>query len=265
MVENPFGDDPVDEVHLPRAPLVHTVCQLRFPKILSLRSEAGIAPLQEALAEDFPVLHQDSNVAVMLLPDGVATQPGTEAVWRFQSKDGSWKVSVSADFISLDTSAYESRADYLRRLESVLAAFGSVVRPAHVERIGIRYIDRIDDPEQFARLASYVRPQMLGGLAVPLPADVHLAHTLSEAVFVGDGSQLLARWGVVGPNMTLDPMVAPSAHRSWILDIDVSAGGQFEFDAGPLAAAVGGFADQIYRFFRWAVTDELLREAGGEL
>lgn len=267
MLENPFGDEVVEEVPLPHAPLIHTVAQLRFSRMLSLNSEAGIAPLQQALEASYPVLTQDSTVGIMLLPDGVASQPQGETVWRFESSDGTWRVSVSAGFISIDTSAYESRSHFLERLRSVLDAFGSVVRPARVERVGIRYIDRVDDPEQFARINTYVRPELLGALAVPLGGPVGLHHSLSEAVFV-DGEaavQLLARWGVVGPQMTLDPMLPVSANPSWLLDIDVSQTAPVEYDPAALTEMVGSFAERVYRFFRWAVTDDLLRDAGGEL
>lgn len=264
-VENPFDAEPVEEVYLPRAPLVQVVAQVRFPKLLSLATDAGIAPLQNELSGTFPVLHQDSTTAVLITAEGVTAQPQTESVWRLQTKDNDWQVSLGTTFISLDTTAYVSRSNFCERFQDVLAAFVRVVDPVVSERVGMRYVNRLDNPEHLARLSDLVRAEILGGEAVPLPDGVTLKHSVCESVFIRAESQLLARWGVLPPNVVLDPLIVPTDRRAWVLDVDVFQGERLDFDVSYLTELVRSYADQSYRFFRWAVTDALLAEFGGEL
>lgn len=259
----PFGDEPVQEVHLPRAPLVRALSQIRFPTILSLLSEDGVAPVQEALKAEYPVLRQEHTMGVLITPDGVTTQDQKDTVWRFQSRAGDWQVSLGSTFVALDTAAYESREDFCQRLDRVVEVVARIAEPPIAERIGIRYFDRLNDPEQLSRLGDLVRPEILGGMAIPLSGDAAIIQTLCESLFAFPGGQLVARWGLLPPGAVVDPTVPAVGEPSWVLDLDVFGAGRFDFHPSTVGAMTRRFADHAYRFFRWAVTEELLREAGG--
>jgi uncharacterized protein (TIGR04255 family) len=262
----PFGEEEVEEVHLPRAPLVRALAQVRFPKMLSLATEAGVGEVQEALRHAYPILNQEKTMGVLITPNGVAPSPQeTEAVWRLQSKDSTWTVSLGTTFVALDTNAYVSRDDFCCRLEEVLQVIARTVEPVVAERVGLRYTDRLDEPEQLRSLQELVRPEILGGYAVALPEGVSLGHTLCESSYTLEGGQLIARWGVLPAGAVIDPGVPPVSRQSWILDLDVFRVARVDFDVAELDATIRRFADQAYRFFRWAVTDDLLRRAGGDL
>jgi uncharacterized protein (TIGR04255 family) len=265
-VESPFGDEDIEEVPLPRAPLVRVIAQVQFPKILSLDTDAGVAAVQAALRSQYPILQQQQTVGVLITSDGVAAggQQQTATVWRLQTKAGDWTVSLGSSFVALDTVAYTSRDDFCSRLDEVLDVIGRLVEPIVAERVGLRYTNRVDDPDQFASLAGLVRPEVLGGHSIALPQGVTLQHSLCESIYNFDGGQLLARWGVVPAGAILDPGLSAVDRRSWILDLDVFHVGRVDFEVSDLSATVREFAVRAYRFFRWAVSDEFLHEAGGE-
>jgi len=257
MAVGPFSGESVVEIHLPKAPLVHVVAQIRFPKILGLETPEAIAPMHAALKAQYPVLRAEKAVGVLLTPDGVSTAPQLGTVWRMQSKVGDWQVSVA------DTSNYDSRADFVERLEAVVVVMARVFEPAIAERVGIRYVDRVSENGKLARLADLVRPEMLGALAIPMVAGVEMHHSLCENVFTVDDDQITARWGVVPPGTMLDPVIRAAETRSWILDIDVARSGRLEFAPAALTTLTASLAERAYRFFRWAVSDTLITEAGG--
>lgn len=265
-VDNPFAGEAVEEVQLLRAPLVRVVAQVRFPKILSLATEIGVSEIQAELRQRYPILRQEHTVGILITPSGVS-QGGqeTETVWHLQSKTGDWTVSLGSSFVALDTTAYTSRADFCDRLDAVLDVIVRVVDPVVVERIGLRYTDRLADPAELASLPELVRPEILGGYAIALPDGVNLEHTLCESLYAFDAGNLMARWGVLPPGAVFDVGVPAVARRSWILDLDVFKEGRTDFDVSDLSTMTRRFADQAYRFFRWAVTEKLLRQAGGDL
>jgi uncharacterized protein (TIGR04255 family) len=262
-VDSPFGDEAIAEVHLPKAPLVYVVAQIRYPLAAQLRDESGVQAFAAVMRDEYPVLHRDQAMGVLLSPEGVTQLPAQEVIWRLQDVPGEWQVAVSSTFVALTTTAYVSSPDFCERLGRVLSACQATFAPPIAERVGIRYVDRIDDPDQLARLHELVRAPVLGGWSIPTGDGVEMVHTFSETSFKRDDHQLLARWGVLPPNAVLDPQIPPTPHQAWILDLDVSADGRFVFDPATLVEKVGAYSDQIYRFFRWAVTTQLIHEAGG--
>jgi uncharacterized protein (TIGR04255 family) len=264
-MESPFGDEDIEEVPLSHAPLVRVITQVQFPKILSLETDAGVAAVQAALRAKYPILEQQQTVGVLISPEGVTAGGQQSAtVWRLQTKASDWTVSLGSSFVALDTVAYTSRDDFCSRLDEVLDVIGRLVEPIVAERVGLRYTNRVDAPEQFASLTELVRPEVLGGHSIALPQGVTLQHSLCESIYNFDEGQLLARWGVVPAGAVLDPGLSAVERRSWILDLDVFHVGRVDFDVRDLSATVRGFAARAYRFFRWAVSDEFLRESRGD-
>jgi len=258
---SPFGDEPVVEIALPNAPLVRVVSQVRFPQIASIDKREFVGDFQEAIRGDYPILREEHAVGLMLGPNGVTEQVG-ERIWRFHSADGLWRVSLAPTFVALETDRYESRPDFFERFESVMEAVSETMAPVLWERLGVRYVDRLDDPADLSRLPTLVKAEVLG-LAANHTSDDRLQSFVGQAQFaLDDETQLLARTAILPPGGFLDPSIPPADARSWTLDIDISQNGQFAFDVPDLSARGRDLAARIYRFFRWAVTTDLLRAFG---
>lgn len=262
--KNPLVATPPKEIPLRNAPLVRVIAQVRFPVIVSIEKREFIAPFQEALRDTYPALRPEKIRGFVVGPQEVAPMQ-SQMVWRFNDVDGKWRVSLASNFIALETTAYASRSDFLDRLQVALTGLNEHIGPKIVDRLGLRYIDRVigQDVDDITKL---VRPEVIGVLATPLAADAQQA--LSESLFAvpDTKAQLRARWGRVPPNRTVDPAaIEPVATPSWILDLDMFSVESRLFDTEGLVAEARTYAERIYALFRWAVTDEFLRRYGGDL
>ena len=261
--QTPLSGPPPAEVPLASPPLVRVIAQVRFPVIASVERREFIAPFQEAIRNEYPVLRPEQNRSVVLGPDGVHDARSTTA-WRFFNADSRWSVTLAPDFLALDTSCYTSRDDFLARLRKVLMALEAHVDPKVIDRLGIRYIDRVTGAN-LADLPALVRAEVIGVLSTPLSTTVQ--HALAEHVFVlPDHSGLVtARWGLVPGQATVDPAaIEPIEERSWLLDLDAFRPISQAFDVDATMIQARSFAERIYSIFRWAVTDEFLRRYGGQ-
>lgn len=264
-VPTPFGD-PVTEIPLPEAPLIAVLAQVRFPPITSIAREEFIGPFQELIRHEFPVLRQEREMSVVLTPDGVKASSDSSPVWRFldRAEDPDWKLSLAPSFIALDTSEYVSRKDFVGRLRSVLDALAETIGPASCDRVGVRYVDRVELDEADTDLSTLVRPEVLGANAVEPGGGAELVHSLSDSEYRLNEATLRARWGRIPPDTGLDPLHGEAVESpSWILDLDMYSTGLGDFDADRLAGMAETFAECIYRVFRWAVLPDLLRRYGG--
>lgn len=266
IVPTPFGE-PVEELFLTEPPLIVALAQVRFPPVASIARDEFTGPFQERIREAYPFLRQErETVSIQLNEAGVQAETSSSPVWRFSDhpRDPVWKVSLATSFVALDTVDYPSHKEFLRRLRELLTALKETVNPASCTRIGLRYVDRIEADSDLPRL---IRPEMLGIVSTEHGVGAQLLHELSDAHFNCSGAVLHGRWGLLPPNAVLETLHGSSvAAPTWVLDLDMYADGvDVPFDVDQLLDMAERFAKDIYRFFRWAVTPELLRRCGGEL
>jgi uncharacterized protein (TIGR04255 family) len=263
MTLNLFGAERVAEIPLARAPLVNVLAQVRYPKIPLFGTEEGAASLRDQLRERYPILRQESALALVVSSSGVAQELSHSPLWRLQDRESTWKVTLSDDFVAVETGAYVSREDFCARLDQILAAVSSVGEPVIYDRVGVRYTNQLTG-EAAGRVLQLIRPELHGLLSVPLPDRVELTLALSEVLFqVTDGDQLRVRWGSLPENVQVDPSIPSVPSRSWILDIDSFTDASGDFDTADMAELTRRLADQAYRFFRSVITPEFDTFFGG--
>lgn len=267
-LETPFGAEPLFEVPLTRAPLVQVLTQIRFPTqtVLALGDDVA-KEVALKLSVEFPVFNVENQVEFTFSPDGGSrSSQGSAKVWRLGSKDESWQLAFTADFLTLSTSRYTNRDDFCARLGRTWDVFNSAVGEPLVQRVGFRYINRVDEREFLENIGRMVRPEVLGAALVG-GATTPIARSLTENSYIRGDEGLLARWGVLPPGQTFDPFtLPPHSVVSWVFDLDASRGfpeGQPE--SGEVLSTVRQLSLDAYRFFRWSVTDEFLHYFGGDL
>jgi uncharacterized protein (TIGR04255 family) len=264
MVEAPFGPA-VAEIPLPQAPLVFVVAQARFERIASITSEEFIAGFQEAIRAVYPVMRREQQAGVLIGSEGRIVTADAGSMWRFDERPEGWQVTLCSDSVALSTVAYTSRGDFIGRLRAILDAAQRELRLRFCDRLGVRYVDRVTDEVLLARLSELVKSEVIGAAATSLGEDsVEQVHSFADATYrLADGSELHARWGLLPAQATFDPAIAAAEVPSWVLDIDTYTLEQERFDAIAMSDRAENLSTRIYRFFRWAVSEEFLVAHGG--
>lgn len=257
---DPLVAPPPAELPLKGAPLVRVIAQVRFPLDLSVEDAERVAPFQQALRDTYPVLRREQTQSVQLGPSGAVAAKGQTA-WRFNDTRAEWRVSLTPDFLALETSKYTSRDDFCDRLRVALEALEQTFNPKQIDRLGLRYIDRITG-DAVGDIAKLVIPEVRGILGTP--AATYAVHALSDCRFDLPNARVVARWGHIPKGATTDSLaLEPVDEPSWILDLDIGTIAAAPFSVQALTDETRSFAERIYTLFRWAVTDEFLRRYGG--
>lgn len=261
ITETPLTGPPPDEVPLTDPPLVRVIAQVRFPLIAAVENREFIAPFQEAIRKRYPALRPEPRRGFVLGgPTGVIQ---ADAAWRFHDTSDAWRVTLAPDFLALETTKYTSRDDFLGRFEVVLKALKEHIDPQVVDRLGVRYIDRVAGGA-LEFMPKLVRPEVAGILSTPLAAYAQHAISLNVFVLPEDAGQVTVRWGLVPPHGTVDPGAVDAIdQKSWLLDIDAFQSKTRVLEVDEIVEQAREFAERIYSIFRWAVTDEFLRRYGG--
>jgi uncharacterized protein (TIGR04255 family) len=238
------------------------LAQVRYPKVPWFGTEEGADAVRARLRARYPILRRAPATALVVTPSGVVQQKSQGSLWRFHDRDGASTVTLSDEFVSLETRAYVSREDFCTRLDEALAVVSEIGEPVIYDRVGVRYINQFTG-EAADRTRELVRPEMHGALSVPLPEQAELTLTLTEALFRSGNHQLRARWGSLPENTTVDPAVPAVTTRSWIMDLDSFTDAPGDFNPSVLGELTRSLAEQAYRFFRWAVTPAFDNWFGG--
>ncbi|AKS23665.1 MAG: hypothetical protein C75L2_00650006 [Leptospirillum sp. Group II 'C75'] len=260
--KNPLIGAPPAEVPLKKAPLVRVITQIRFPAIASVEKSSFIAPLQEGIKHDYPIMRPEVSQG-LFVEKGVA-ETRSNTIWRFFDQKEIWRASLGQNFLALETRDYTSRKDFIDRLRKLLTAFNTHVGTEMVDRLGLRYVDRVTEKD-FQHLPSMIRHDILGNLE-GIPSSI-IRHSIRESLFIigEESGEMLTRWGYLPPQATVDPTsIEPIDERSWLLDIDAFVPNTRPFDIEVLLRQTQKLGERIYSFFRWAVTDEFLDRYGGK-
>lgn len=179
----------------------------------------------------------------------------------FSTHDSAWTVQIEDTSVSLATTTYDTRNDFRQRIEQVLDAVATVGAPPVVDRLGIRYVNRVIEVDD---LSSLVIPE-LRGLHASFGTSSTMRHSLTESLLdLPDDRQLLVRSGLLPGGGTFDSSVLPAiAQPVWFLDLDAFVTTELTFAADTLAELAHQLASTAYSFFRFAVYDELLVRSGG--
>lgn len=237
---------------LRNAPLVHALAQVAFTPVLSI-AECIPAIQRLLIQQGFPRFAESANPEVALTP-GQPASASLKRRWDFIDRDQHWGIVLTESSLVLQTSKYPTIEPFLDRLRNAVDSIADTIRPALVERLGIRYIDlvRPDPGESFGQ---YVHSGLLG---FPFRDSPQLGAQLrgfqTQSVAGTDVGALAIRSYLLPPNHFVPPDLQPTylAYRqsdkdtqpALALDFDHfsifrgSGGGSFDFDERAIIAHV---------------------------
>jgi uncharacterized protein (TIGR04255 family) len=242
-----------------RNPLESVICQLRFPPILRIDTEAPAA-FQDRIRDSYPLLTQRSafdlraalppEIANVILADVPVALQGSGTAYDFSSPDEAWKVTLARNFLAVTTMAYTRWEEFRRRLTVAVETLSAIYRPAFCTRTGLRYRNVIRRSgwglDQY-RWAELLMPHLVGPLSAPAVGDAVLQ-------LAGDVVIDLAEPGRVRMQHGLLPGKTP-ADTAYYVDADFSTDERLEVDRA--IERLDYFNRQAGRLFRWCIRDRL--------
>jgi uncharacterized protein (TIGR04255 family) len=138
-------------------------------------------------------------------------------------------------------------------LDFVLGCLEQTIGPRLVQRVGFRYVDRLQGEGLIGSLDKLIQPELLNVLQPNLTSNIDISMT--EITANTKEGKLIARYGLAPVNYSHDPdMAPPIGERS----------ANKEFETKMLCAELDKVAARAYAFFRWSITDQFLKQFGAK-
>jgi uncharacterized protein (TIGR04255 family) len=249
----------VERVLFRNTPLRLVIGQVRFPLLQRFSEGAFIAPFQDALADDYPVVSREQQVSFQVSEKGL--QSGGETLLRFSSRNGHWAVVLGEAALTLEVRGYSSIEEFSARFKKVLTAAREKLVIKERARLGLRYINefRHGAGESLGDWARLLKPELLGFAGTDLFGGP-VEHMVQEIQVRRPDGVLAIRHGLLTGSVVVERTPAPpAAGRFYLLDMDYFDARQEALDVERTTNTLRDYNDVMYRFFRWCLGDTLFK------
>jgi uncharacterized protein (TIGR04255 family) len=249
-----------DRTRLERSPLELVVCQVRHERRLVVGDVASALAIHQALGGPAGLYESIDEVSGaemnVVMGFGAPNVHETKTSgWRLTSSDGSWVVTLMSDSFALETSAYTTwDGEFAPRLDDLVDAVSAHIQPALEQRIGLRYVDRIEELRvtELAAWQRYLRHEMLGLVLHSELGPRVRTYQQQLVIDLGEGVKAGLRHG---------PVIEQGREEiAYQLDYDIFRQGGRPFDASGVKAAAERFNTYALQLFQATISDELLEE-----
>lgn len=175
---------------------------------------------------------------------------GGDSIHLFRDPERDWTVSLTSDSLGLEAKTYHDFEDFAGELDRVLGNAAEIFAPQTEVRLGVRYVNRIEDERLQKRgIEFFIRQE----LASPVGSELgdELAQSLCQLRFRERGTWLAIRHGLVEPD-------------AYLLDFDNFVEGERDFDPAGIVKRVNESHDLIERLFVWSISERYLKELQGD-
>lgn len=274
MISDPILPDfeSVKRFKLEKAPLELVICQIRFTGVMTLEP-SDVIPFQKAIKKQYPINTKGQELDMEFLAGGTQsqfTQRNVTPIYNFADTSDVWKITLTQDYIALETRKYNKFTEFLNRLRFVLDALIDHIQPTFGTRIGLRYIDEIRF--ESAKWSEVIQPEILGVAAVPKlmnkAVNTQVVQVLSLTLPQKRGINI--QHGIFPTGTTVRPLKQdkPKTESFYLLDFDVfQEYGSPDFlvmDPEIISENVTRFHEAIDQMFLWAVNPDYLTKLGIE-
>lgn len=248
-------------------PLALALCQVRFATKFGL-NDSGVASFQEALGTEYPIPEKQQVASIQIgQPAGPTDfqQATPPILWKFTDQTGDWTVTLTQDFVTLETRAYADFDDFLERLQQVLQTVIATVKPGIGRRIGLRYINEIRSRER--AWLDIIRADLLGVLALDSFRESSDQAIQVLSLRAGE-AHINLQHGPFSTGTTVVPKPGVQAESSpfYLLDVDMyqefAPHQPLQMDAVSISEYVERYHTTVSELFRWATTDEYRASLG---
>lgn len=230
------------------------VAQVKFPPIHALNSAQGVADFQNAILDRFPIAEQRTKqVTVRVSEVGVESDGGQLGPWRFTSAEGNWILALAADSLSLETTSYRDYDAFRERAREALSSLVTVVRPARLDRFGLRFVNELAFPDvrTTADWRRFIGEDLLS-LAGSGELSERVTFALQQINMELDEGKIIFKHGYAPRPEGGD---APSVY---VVDIDTFDDRPGTFDIDAIVGKMNTYNEWAWNLFRANVRDELV-------
>lgn len=255
------GLPPLSHVKFERTHLEGAAAEVRLIPVRPELAEADAVRVWEGLGGGsvLPIFERQmmNLLSLTVTPNGHQQTQENQAGWVLASADRSVSITLYASLVAVQTTQYDHyRVSLGDPLRQVLALFVEATGASVVNRIGLRFINRLQDPSARSPKfwAGHIQPAFAGPLTEGLAPLVEASHQQTQLRLDGAAAARIIS-GVFREE-------GPLPRYSFLVDLDVFAERALSYDAAQCANVTRQLNRTALALFAHVVTPSHLVELG---
>jgi uncharacterized protein (TIGR04255 family) len=221
--------------------------------VFAIERRPDVAAFQERLGERYVALEATSSESQFSARGAETPQspgPDPEIVWRFERLARDWTISLSSTSLALEAAHYHDFDDFAGELSAIVEALDEVFKPRREVRLGLRYVNHIDDERlREDGIRYFLKEQLISPVGTPELGD-DLVGSLAELRFREPEGTLAIRHGLIEP-------------ARYLIDFDRFNAEERDFDSDSVVERIQKFHRLIEPLFAWSISERYLEELRG--
>ncbi|WP_305805961.1 TIGR04255 family protein [Stenotrophomonas sp. YIM B06876] len=221
--------------------LVRTiVCEFRFPTLLELGEAKPPIDFARSLRKSYPNLERGNELSIG------ASGTGSTFFHVFRSIKGGWSISLKPNSVAIEGTHYKGFSELLKRAAELVPAAEKIIDSTFFTRIGLRYINVIDQPADPIG-EGWINPSLV---APVLEGNARGISDYSGRLAAGDEEKgFLLQHGLRFAAADLD---AKEQRPQYVIDIDVY---QQEVEVSDSISVIERLHSSAFQIFDWSLGD----------
>lgn len=181
---------------------------------------ANLESLTKSVNKIFPVVEQQQGFEgefAFNIADGQVIQEKREVIsWLLSNKDKTKKMTVGPRSLFIVYDKYKNSEELLSDIKNVVSVFLSAFNVKTVNRVGLRYSNRIRiEDKNPLDWSKYIQPELLGSLNFVTKNKLKIARSMSQLTIKGEDYDLNFNYGIFN-----DGFPSEVSTRDFVLDYD---------------------------------------------
>lgn len=223
--------------------LENVIAEIRFPTLLSLEKEPP-EQIAKAWRKTFP--NYTPGKTAEIGPAGIASPT---ANYHFSDRYQKYNVTLTSSSIALSTTKYSDFESFLSHLLTLISGSLEFLETDFFTRIGLRYINKIEVPNNQQGFRQAVNSELAGALCSDVMGSIVNLKTEIQGR-VGDTGTYVFRYGIAND---VEKNQGDQNINSVILDYDYGA---TNVDENEVEAIFKEFHNIHFPFFLWTLGDK---------
>lgn len=128
---------------LKHAPLEQVIWQVRHEATSRAGDVSAMLRVRDLLKDRYSGIEQVATSEILIGVNTTRQPVASKSGWRLKDATGTWTLLLLPDSFSIECTGYTRWTEFSRRTEDVLEAVANVFSPALMQRVGLRYVDRL--------------------------------------------------------------------------------------------------------------------------
>lgn len=208
-------------MHYKKNFLTKTILRFDFGVVPSLKGTEK-SEFSAHIEDIYPLVTSKptTTISVNFGPKGSAIQEEVTAMlWEHRKvQDGTRVVFLTADFLAIEygPNDYDHFPLFRAEAERVFGAFQAVYQPAHINRVGLRYINEVTQPQgNPLDWAGLIKPDLITSAKACFPESAKMVRSVHQLQMQRGDLTMRFAYGISNPDFP-----AALSRRHFLLDYD---------------------------------------------